>query len=83
MPCRPFGTVIASEIFSSGVLLSEYVIDIWVNLSFLTFMMFDSTDFRQFEQYLNVTGLDVRRFLVTASYTTDLTYKYGLGGRCW
>ncbi|KAH8993018.1 hypothetical protein EDB92DRAFT_1986255 [Lactarius akahatsu] len=37
---RPFGTVIASEIFSSGVLLSD-------------------TDFRQFEQYLNVTGLDV------------------------
>ena len=23
-------------------------------------MMFESTDFRQFEQYLNVTGLDVR-----------------------
>lgn len=37
---RPFGTVIASEIFSSGVLLSD-------------------TDFRQFEQYLNVTGLDM------------------------
>lgn len=37
---RPFGTVVASEIFSSGVLLSD-------------------TDFRQFEQYLNVTGLDM------------------------
>lgn len=37
---RPFGTVIASDIFSSGVLLSD-------------------TDFRQFEQYLNVTGIDM------------------------
>ncbi|KAH9989914.1 hypothetical protein BJV74DRAFT_922202 [Russula compacta] len=37
---RPFGTVIANEVFSSGVLLSD-------------------TDFRQFEQYLNVTGLDM------------------------
>lgn len=27
-----------------------------------------STDFRQFEQYLNVSGIDVRYFLVTASY---------------
>ncbi|KAJ8519321.1 hypothetical protein ONZ45_g3731 [Pleurotus djamor] len=37
---RPFGTVLANEIFSSGVLLSD-------------------TDFRQFEEYLNVTGLDM------------------------
>jgi Zn-dependent M28 family amino/carboxypeptidase len=37
---RPFGTVIANEVFSSGVLLSD-------------------TDFRQFEQYLNVPGLDM------------------------
>ncbi|TFY54790.1 hypothetical protein EVG20_g9564, partial [Dentipellis fragilis] len=37
---RPFGTVVANEIFSSGVLLSD-------------------TDFRQFELYLNVTGLDL------------------------
>ncbi|KAI0297822.1 hypothetical protein B0F90DRAFT_1811013 [Multifurca ochricompacta] len=37
---RPFGTVIANEVFSSGVLLSD-------------------TDFRQFEQYMNVTGLDM------------------------
>ncbi|KAA1470020.1 hypothetical protein DENSPDRAFT_774128 [Dentipellis sp. KUC8613] len=37
---RPFGTVLANEIFSSGVLLSD-------------------TDFRQFELYLNVTGLDL------------------------
>ncbi|KAF8261559.1 hypothetical protein EI94DRAFT_1474722, partial [Lactarius quietus] len=35
---RPFSTVIAREIFSSGILLSD-------------------TDFRQFEQYLNVNGL--------------------------
>ncbi|KAH9951135.1 hypothetical protein B0H21DRAFT_719728 [Amylocystis lapponica] len=37
---RPFGTIIANEVFSSGILLSD-------------------TDFRQFEQYLNVTGLDI------------------------
>ncbi|KAG1845888.1 hypothetical protein DFJ58DRAFT_664100 [Suillus subalutaceus] len=37
---RPYGTIFANEIFSSGVLLSD-------------------TDFRQFEYYLNVTGLDV------------------------
>ncbi|KAG1897160.1 uncharacterized protein F5891DRAFT_1050672 [Suillus fuscotomentosus] len=37
---RPYGTIFANEIFSSGVLLSD-------------------TDFRQFEYYLNVTGLDM------------------------
>ncbi|KAF8655951.1 hypothetical protein AX16_002858 [Volvariella volvacea WC 439] len=37
---RPFGTIFANEIFSSGILLSD-------------------TDFRQFEYYLNVTGLDM------------------------
>ncbi|KAF5379478.1 hypothetical protein D9615_006633 [Tricholomella constricta] len=37
---RPFGTIFANDIFSSGIILSD-------------------TDFRQFEQYLNVTGLDI------------------------
>ncbi|KAI0078731.1 hypothetical protein K474DRAFT_1593590 [Panus rudis PR-1116 ss-1] len=37
---RPFGTILANEIFSSGILMSD-------------------TDFRQFELYLNVTGLDM------------------------
>ncbi|TBU47465.1 hypothetical protein BD309DRAFT_855887 [Dichomitus squalens] len=37
---RPHGSIIAHEIFSSGVLLSD-------------------TDFRQFQLYLNVTGLDM------------------------
>ncbi|KZV66959.1 hypothetical protein PENSPDRAFT_755311 [Peniophora sp. CONT] len=37
---HPFGTVVANEVFSSGVLLSD-------------------TDFRQFELYLNVSGLDM------------------------
>ncbi|KAF8624137.1 hypothetical protein AX17_007200 [Amanita inopinata Kibby_2008] len=37
---RPFGTILANDIFSSGIILSD-------------------TDFRQFEQYLNVTGLDM------------------------
>ncbi|PPQ63101.1 hypothetical protein CVT24_005812 [Panaeolus cyanescens] len=37
---RPYGTIFANDIFSSGIILSD-------------------TDFRQFEQYLNVTGLDM------------------------
>ncbi|KAF9524402.1 hypothetical protein CPB83DRAFT_861305 [Crepidotus variabilis] len=37
---RPYGTIFANEIFSSGIILSD-------------------TDFRQFELYLNVTGLDM------------------------
>ncbi|KXN84133.1 hypothetical protein AN958_00403 [Leucoagaricus sp. SymC.cos] len=37
---RPFGTVFANDVFSSGILLSD-------------------TDFRQFEHYLNITGLDM------------------------
>lgn len=37
---RPYGTVVANEIFSSGIMMSD-------------------TDFRQFELYLNVTGLDM------------------------
>ncbi|KAI0311021.1 hypothetical protein OF83DRAFT_1152851 [Amylostereum chailletii] len=44
---HPFGTVLANEVFSSGVLLSD-------------------TDFRQFELYLNITGLDMA--VVTNSY---------------
>ena len=47
-------------------------------------MIFDSTDFRQFEQYLNVSGLDVSCFLVAPShFTMYLTFKYTLDGRCW
>ncbi|KAF6747109.1 hypothetical protein DFP72DRAFT_614406 [Ephemerocybe angulata] len=37
---RPYGTVFANEIFSSGIILSD-------------------TDFRQFDQYLNISGLDM------------------------
>ncbi|KAJ3908844.1 hypothetical protein F5879DRAFT_935898 [Lentinula edodes] len=37
---RPFGTVVANDVFSSGIILSD-------------------TDFRQFQQYLGVTGLDM------------------------
>ncbi|KAI0732187.1 hypothetical protein C8Q72DRAFT_774775 [Fomitopsis betulina] len=37
---RPFGTIVANEIFSSGIILSD-------------------TDFRQFVEYLNITGLDI------------------------
>jgi hypothetical protein len=62
---RQFGTVSASEIFSSGVLLSEYVHGYlsWPFLPDLHDVV--STDFRQFEQYLNVSGIDVRYFLVS------------------
>ncbi|KAL5492913.1 hypothetical protein ACEPAI_4361 [Sanghuangporus weigelae] len=37
---RPFGTIVANDVFSSGVIMSD-------------------TDFRQFELYMNVTGLDM------------------------
>ncbi|KAJ7197735.1 hypothetical protein GGX14DRAFT_470744 [Mycena pura] len=37
---RPFGTIMANDVFNSGVLLSD-------------------TDFRQFEEYLDVPGLDI------------------------
>ncbi|KAH6874322.1 hypothetical protein BKA70DRAFT_1350465 [Coprinopsis sp. MPI-PUGE-AT-0042] len=37
---RPYGTVFAHDIFSSGIILSD-------------------TDFRQFEQYMDITGLDM------------------------
>ncbi|KLO13952.1 hypothetical protein SCHPADRAFT_920864 [Schizopora paradoxa] len=37
---RPYGTVVANDIFSSGIIMSD-------------------TDFRQFELYLNTTGLDM------------------------
>jgi len=57
---RPYGTIFANEIFSSGVILSECVSCSYyiccTNIAYLGC----STDFRQFEYYLNVTGLDVR-----------------------
>ncbi|KAG9119058.1 hypothetical protein FRC07_006114 [Ceratobasidium sp. 392] len=37
---RPFGTVLANDVFSSGIIMSD-------------------TDFRQFQEYQNLTGLDV------------------------
>ncbi|KAH9839719.1 uncharacterized protein C8Q71DRAFT_905143 [Rhodofomes roseus] len=37
---RPYGTIVANEVFSSGIILSD-------------------TDFRQFQDYMNVTGLDI------------------------
>ncbi|KAB5589515.1 Zinc metalloprotease [Ceratobasidium theobromae] len=42
---RPFGTVLANDVFSSGVIMSD-------------------TDFRQFQEYKNLTGLDVSGFFV-------------------
>ncbi|QRV88245.1 Peptidase family M28 protein [Ceratobasidium sp. AG-Ba] len=37
---RPFGTVLANDVFSSGIIMSD-------------------TDFRQFQEYRNLTGLDM------------------------
>ncbi|CEL53123.1 putative zinc metalloprotease C1259,02c OS=Schizosaccharomyces pombe (strain 972 / ATCC 24843) GN=SPCC1259.02c PE=3 SV=1 [Rhizoctonia solani AG-1 IB] len=37
---RPFGTVLANDVFSSGIIMSD-------------------TDFRQFQEYQNLTGLDM------------------------
>jgi hypothetical protein len=58
---RPYGTIFANEIFSSGVLLSECV---YLSFPYFIALIYIpsavSTDFRQFEYYLNVTGLDVR-----------------------
>ncbi|KAF8330069.1 uncharacterized protein EI90DRAFT_2923234, partial [Cantharellus anzutake] len=44
---RPYGTVLANDIFSSGIILSD-------------------TDFRQFQEYRNLTGLDIA--IVGGSY---------------
>lgn len=56
---RPYGSIFANEIFSSGIILSEWV-DTLLLLSSVLVYVFLSTDFRQFELYLNVTGLDVK-----------------------
>jgi hypothetical protein len=49
----------ANDIFSSGIILSEFVNICHAFRRNLTSFCYYSTDFRQFEQYLNVTGLDV------------------------
>ena len=53
----PFGTVVASDVFSSGIVLSD-------------------TDFRQFEGYLGVTGLDVSQSRVFL--TSHITFVHGV-----
>ncbi|CCM00596.1 uncharacterized protein FIBRA_02632 [Fibroporia radiculosa] len=52
---RPFGTIVANEVFSSGIILSD-------------------TDFRQFEQYLNVTGLDASSMFLIAIVGNSYLY---------
>ncbi|EIW65964.1 hypothetical protein TREMEDRAFT_70376 [Tremella mesenterica DSM 1558] len=50
---HPRGTVIAADVFASGIILSD-------------------TDFGQFEQYLNVPGLDVSRPFQTADNSDSI-----------
>jgi Zn-dependent M28 family amino/carboxypeptidase len=52
----PFGTIIAADIFKTGIMLSECVSTETV-ISAANNLF--STDFRQFVQYLDVSGLDV------------------------
>lgn len=75
----PFGTVVANDVFKSGIMLSD-------------------TDFRQFEKYLDVTGLDVSASILSVflslyslnGFLTDrnsrkqllISYEEGLGGEC-
>ncbi|CCA75676.1 hypothetical protein PIIN_09666, partial [Serendipita indica DSM 11827] len=51
----PYGTVLANDVFASGILMSEYV----RRSSFRWLLTHDSTDFRQFDQYLLVPGIDM------------------------
>lgn len=57
---RPHGTVVAADIFSSGIIMSEYVLSLIVigNVAEPSLSLV-STDFVQFEKYLGISGLDV------------------------
>ncbi|KAK7456416.1 hypothetical protein VKT23_010664 [Stygiomarasmius scandens] len=56
---RPFGTVVANDVFSSGIIMSERVLLSCFSVRLFILFHHCSTDFRQFQQYLNVTGLDI------------------------
>ena len=55
----PRGTVVAADVFSSGIILSESA----PILGHAPILMRSSTDFGQFEKYLGVSGLDVRQLI--------------------
>lgn len=60
---HPHGTVIANDIFASGIMMSEYV-SLNLHITQLSSICLNihtphSTDFRQFDQYLLVPGLDL------------------------
>lgn len=61
---QPHGTVVAADIFSSGIIMSEYVLSLIVIVMVLTPFRPVSTDFVQFEKYLGISGLDVGRVKV-------------------
>lgn len=53
----PRGTVIAADVFASGILMSECVFSTEQDEHIAN--VSPSTDFGQFEKYLDVSGLDV------------------------
>lgn len=52
----------STNVRSSGCLATRVLLDICVSIAFLNFVMFNSMDFLQFEQYLSVTVTYVRCF---------------------
>lgn len=57
---RPYASILSSEVFSSGILLSD-------------------TDFRQFEQYGNLSGVDIAIVQNSYHYHTRLDVPDNLG----